>query len=205
VKSIIKSALWVFVLSVMAWGIWLYEIVDVIGWPGLRWLSQNMYSPYLITLLSAVAYSIPFWSTQKISKAKVIVSVFLLYSIATVCFEAGRFFCYLLYCRVCAFSFPVLILLLVMAFCLFPLLGIVFWWVTNKYLVPCRKRNILLIAIFASLMLPLSLLTIRIQPGIILGSDWVDAVKMGYPAFWIINLLGASGLVIAKRMKLNNT
>jgi hypothetical protein len=47
--------------------------------------------------------------------------------------------------------------------------------------------------------IPLSLITILLIPGFGHQTGWIDAVKMGYPVFWVTVLLGVAGVWIKER------
>ncbi len=61
-----------------------------------------------------------------------------------------------------------------------------------------RKRvPAYLLLLLAFLVTPfLSMVSIKIWPGFGTGTDWVDAVKMGYPVFWTTLTLGLTGFLI---------
>lgn len=202
IGAVIRAAAIVTLLSFVAWGTWLYEIVEIIGWPYTKWLTHTIYSPYIITFFAAFGYSIPFLLTTTVKTGKILIVLFLLYIVNIAFFEVSRFLCYILYCRQCLSSAIMLVFFITLAFSLFPLFGLVYWWITNKYIMPCKRRVIAIIAIFAFLMLPLSMVTIWLFPGLGTGTDWVDAVKMGYPVFWVIILLGISGIAVNTKMKI---
>ena len=70
---------------------------------------------------------------------------------------------------------------------------------SNVWMKKNKKANAIFIDLFALLTIPLSMISVKVIPGFGSGSDWIDAVKMGYPVFWMIASLGISGLMISKQ------
>ena len=76
---------------------------------------------------------------------------------------------------------------------------------THKLIKKNKKINVLFITLLLLLIIPLSLLTIQIYTGFGHGTDWIDAVKMGYPIFWTTMFLGLIGLIISSQKNLIST
>ena len=175
------------------------------GWYGLSWLTDQLYSPYIVVLIVIFSFFTPFIVSKQMATKTMIPSAIILYTVNMLCFELGKHLCYALYCRFCLWKTKDIVLIFLIAFILFVLLGITYWLVTNKLIKKNKKINILLITLFAMFSIPLSLLTIKINTGFGTQSDWVDVVKMGYPIFWIIMALGFSAIIIARQRKIIQT
>ena len=65
--------------------------------------------------------------------------------------------------------------------------------VTSRWLVRVKQLQIILLAILS--VYPLCVFTVKMFPGYGNGNNFVDAVKMGYPYFWIVLLMGLCGIV----------
>ena len=195
-----KTVAIIFFLSAVGMSMWLFEIFEIKGWYSLNWLSGQLYSPFIDALLAVVAFITPLITTKQTSTKNIILPIVILYTVNIICYLVGRQLCYTLYCRYCFWTTKEIALILIIAFILFVFLGVAYWFVTDKFISQNKKINILLITIFTLMTIPLSLFTIRIYSGLGTGSDWVDAVKMGYPVFWIIFVLGLSGIIIARQI-----
>lgn len=202
VRTIWIAVTIVFILSVMGVSLWLFEILTVKQWNSLDWLRGQLYSPYISALLAVLSFMVPFLLMKQVATKKVVLSLAILYIVNIICYEAGKRLCYALYCKFCFWTKSDIVFLFSIAFTLFAFLGIAYWFVANKWIRKTRKINILLITLLAGLVIPLSLVAIQVNTGFGSQTGWVDAVKMGYPMFWMILLLGVSGIVIARQRTL---
>lgn len=188
----------VVVLSVAGNAIWLYEINNCIGWHSLAWLHVHLVSPYIIALFTVSAFILPLIFKNKINYLEVLLAVSLLYLTSIILYKIGKDLCFFLYRFMAP---PVLLISILVVSCIvvFFILGFTYWAVSNRLLVANKKRNIILIAIMGLLSIPAAWATVYILPGFGCCNDWVDAVKMGYPVFWITLLLGISSIIIARK------
>lgn len=194
----ISTALIIF-LSLAGLGLWLYEIFKLKGWYSLNWLDGQLYSPYVATLMAVLAFMTPFIISKQVNAKKIILPAIILYVVSILYFEAGKKLCYALYCRFCFWAMKELIMIFSATFILFAFLSISFWLVTDKLIRRNKKINMLFIGIITFAAIPLSLLSIQLNPGFGSQTGWIDTVKMGYPIFWITLLLGFSGILIARQ------
>ncbi|MBK7871281.1 MAG: hypothetical protein IPJ74_11690 [Saprospiraceae bacterium] len=67
-------------------------------------------------------------------------------------------------------------------------------FVTKKTLHRVRWGHGFFIALGIVTVVPLSILTVRLLPGFGEHKSFVDAVKMGYPFFWITVMMGLLGM-----------
>lgn len=202
------SLIIIFVFSILGLGLWLYDIVEIKTWFGLNWLSEPLYSPFLAALFSVLAFMTPFFVNKQLTIKKALVSIIILYTINIICFQIGKQLCFEMYSRFFWFSetTSTTLLIPIKGVFLFIFLGFAYWLTTYKLIKENKKINIVFIMALLLLAIPLSLLTIQINPGFGSGTGWVDSVKMGYPIFWVSMLLGFSGLIISKQpflMKIN--
>lgn len=209
-RTMITGRIWIsliiiFVFSILGLGLWLYEIVEIKTWFGLNWLSEPLYSPFLAALFSVFAFMTPFFVNKQLTIKKALVSIIILYTINIICFQIGKQLCFEIYNRFFWFSetTSTTLLIPVKGLFLFIFIGFAYWLTTHKLIKENKKINIFFITTLLLLTIPLSLLTIQINSGFGAGTGWVDAVKMGYPVFWISMLLGFSGLMIIRQPFLN--
>ena len=195
-----KALLIIVLLSISGMAIWLYEMKVILPWHSLTWLWHPLYSPYVISLLPALAFLTPFFLTPSLSLQKIIFSVASLYAVNMICYFFGEdisrdsyvwfvgpVFLYFLY----LFGFK--------GFLIFLLLGFIYWMVVKKIIGRnIRKKHLFLITFLSAVVLPLSLITVYFFEGYGCCTGWVDAVKMGYPIFWITFLLGICGIIIER-------
>ncbi|MBA3681718.1 MAG: hypothetical protein H0W73_11225 [Bacteroidetes bacterium] len=197
-QKIKRSILFIFILSLLGWACWIYEICVVHEWHGLTWLSKTLYSPYIGLLFAALSFLIPFLFSGSALK-KIVLPMLLLYLVNLFCYLAGKEICLLMYCRFCPWSTAYIITFLSVAFLLFPLMGFSYWLITAKFIRKNKKINILYISLLIFTAIVLSNLTIYINPGFGSQTGWVDVVKMGYPVFWTLFVLGFCGIIISKQ------
>ena len=195
----------IFLLSTIGMNLWLYEILKIKGRHSLNWLTGQVYSPYIATLIVVLAFMTPFITSRRVITKKTIFAIIILYAASIFCFEIGKQLCYALYCRFCFWTTKDILLIFSIAFILFLFLGVVYWFVTNKLIKKNKKVNILFISFLAIEAIPLSLLTILINTGFGSQTGWVDTVKMGYPIFWTTMLFGLAGILIEKQKNIANS
>jgi hypothetical protein len=196
-----------FILSTAGMSFWLYEILEIKGWYSLNWLSGQLYSPYIATLFSVFAFMTPFFINRQLTAKKTIICIIIFYMTNIICFQIGKQLCYTIYSKFWLLSSVTtdLILILLIALVLFIFIGLSYRLTTHRLIRKNKKINMLFITLLLLLSIPLSLLTIQINRGFGSGTDWVDAVKMGYPIFWTTMLLGLIGIIIARQPDLVTT
>lgn len=187
----------IFLLSIVGMGLWLFEILQIKSWYGLNWLSGSLYSPHIATFIAVFAFMTPLIISRQVAIKKIVTPTFILYAASILCFEVGKQLCYKLYCRFCFWTTIDIVIILSIAFTLFIFLGLSYWLTTQTLIKRNKKVNILYTTTLLLLTIPLSLVTVQVNPGFGSGTGWVDAVKMGYPIFWITIMLGLSGIIIA--------
>ena len=173
---------------------WLFEIVVIKKWASLNWLKPPLYAPYVIALLTTIAYLTPIQLHYRASRFNWLKSVGGLYFFSLAAFYAGKQLCYALYSRYWIITKIDLAIGCIAIGLLFTGLAVACYFSSRQL-----KRSISYKPIFANATLffcviPLSLLSVKLIPGYGAGSGWIDAVKMGYPAFWITILLGVAAL-----------
>ena len=199
-KKILTFAI-IFLLSVLGNALWLFEVVQIKGWHSLSWLSGTLYSPYFILLFVVFAFITPFIIKGGLSVKNTIVWAAILYFVCLICFEAGKQLSYMIYSRFFfltngPFQYFILIPLLVFVF-----FGFTLWFTTHLLINPNRKINMLIISLLCPLAIVLSMVTINVFRGFGSQTDWVDAVKMGYPVFWLTLATGFSGMIMVRQRK----
>ena len=166
------------------------------GWVSLSWLKTGLISPYFICFCAATAYILPFVVKHKQLDSKVILTwlSIICLNIAVFCF--GDAVLKNLFSRFIIFlSFNANLKLR-----LFGLLGVgIFayghYLITHHLIFNVRKQQAALFLLSVFLMFFLGVVTVFFIPGLGNSAGLADAVKMGYPQFWICILLGISGIL----------
>jgi hypothetical protein len=70
-----------------------------------------------------------------------------------------------------------------------------YFHITDKLIIKVRKQQLVLFILSAFLMFILGNITVFFIHGFGNSDTLVDAVKMGYPQFWICVLMGLSGIL----------
>jgi hypothetical protein len=178
-------------LAILSQALWLIEITVRIGWQGLAWLNSDLVSPFLIGLFAALAYMTPFWIRYRQIDARIILTVLTFYMINLSCYLLSD----VLFKGLQTHSTPLLQVLRLLIFIIF---SGGYYYVTNELIMPIKKRFATLFVLCTFFMYLLSLVSVFILKGFGTGTQWIDAVKMGYPLLWICVLLGFSGIYLVK-------
>ena len=196
-KVEIKQALiGIVLLAFLAEAVWLYEIVVKIGWTGLVWLKSDLFSPIVICACAATAYIVPFIVKYRLIDGKVALTWLSFICLNIAVFYFGE--------TVLKKLFSPLIALLSLGenikirfFGLFAVGAFAFGYnqITDKLILKVRKQQVVLFILSVVLMFVLGNITVFLLRGFGYGDSLVDAVKMGYPQFWICILLGLSGIL----------
>jgi hypothetical protein len=190
-------------LASAALALWLYEVLAVRGWAGLRWLSGFPRAGIAASLLVSLGILVVVLDRRRMPPAGRALA-FLVAS-TTVClaaFALARAGVYALFAPGHLPPGPggapgrealgLALLALVGA-------ATGLWASVHALLRPITRWAVAYLAVAIVLVLPASLGTIHIVPGINGSEDFVHAVKMGYPVFWTVVLVAAAVAVAVKR------
>ena len=191
----------ILLFAIMANVIWLVEIVQGIGWAGTSWIRHEHWSIFIINLLTVLSYELPFFI--KGSPRRPWTALLLLYFSSLIFFYiskgilvslAGLSFFFLPRQTFLIFVLLLFAIPITAAFSIHRL--------SNQLLIPTQRKAIfvLLIAMIAPIFL--GMLTVNIFPGYGYQKGLADAVKMGYPFFWVIVSMGIAGMLISSRFQI---
>jgi hypothetical protein len=76
-----------------------------------------------------------------------------------------------------------------------------FYFITQRWLQSLSLQQVWTIVLGLLLPVPLSIITIHIIPGFGNGRWLADALKMGYPFFWTVLLMGIAGMMSTRFIK----
>ena len=206
----------ILLLAFLAFGFWYGEVRFVKGWKGLNWLGGYPWSAVPICLLIALAAWIGAASRKRGNAVQFIAFPILAWGLLLVCFEIAKASLFALASPRFLLYQPDLLrqgslldrlrelslLLGVPLAILLASLGL--WLLARLFLQRMSWWTLLFLLLGLVLIIPASLVTIHLLPAINGQTDDIHAVKMGYPAFWAVVLVGAAvmlGRKITKEVK----
>jgi hypothetical protein len=199
----IASVVLTIIISAICMALWLYEISYVIKWPSTGWLRTFHYSPFFLAFLLAISFLFPIWIKNKDNlEWKVYLSSLFTFTVLNCGF-------YILGWVLHFFSLRLFYLSLASSYYeLISISGFTLIWGGGVYL-GCLSYKILgkrlgIIDLDAKEFLTFFFLVFSVMPISILSvliyvfyDDFIywytlpaDAIKMGYPIFWIGVVLG---------------
>ena len=184
---------WIVILSLVGFGIWQWEIIAQFGWEGLRWLNKRHLSIYPISALVVVAYMLPFSRRIKASGWYLTYPGMVLFLISIIGFHLAKTIIFILYARFSLIPWPQLFIAL---FVVIGFTAFCFHLITKRWIVPLKKSQIFVLILAITGTVPLSMFAVQWYNGPAAAHyvSFVDAVKAGWPFFWIIFLMGIAGL-----------
>lgn len=196
----------ILMLAVGAVVLWLLELVYIIGWSGLRWVEQNPLSTHAIGGLLGVAMGMSATWEKKSANGgrrwRLGLFVGCVWGLSMMCLELARVGISQLYSVGVSTRLNPLL----------GLHGIGIFLVPFSILVFAAGASILLRTLFGfpwirscgslvlglTAVIPASLLTIKFIPALDGSTDFIHAIKMGYPAFWVIIFSSTAELASAR-------
>jgi hypothetical protein len=197
-KIELKQSLFIILsLAVTSIAIWLFEMTKVVGWSSLDWLQADLISPYFICCLAAVCFMTPIVLKYRKIDSKIILTFLSLSLINIVAFFLAETFLKGVFSRM---SFlgenNGLYALGVITFIGF---AVSYYFITHYLIVNMPKLFVFVFATSEILMFVLAMVTAYFIRGFGNNGYIADAVKMGYPQFWICVLLGLCGVFILSK------
>jgi hypothetical protein len=189
-----QSLLIILSLAITSVAIWLFEMTKIIGWKGLEWLQVELFSPYAICCLAAGCFMTPMMLKYRKIDSKIILT-FLTYALINIiAFFLAEVFFKGIYSRADFMGNKYGLYFL--GFMIFIGFSIGYYIVTHYLIVNMPKLFAVVFATSEILMFILAIVTVYFVRGFGHYYNLIDAVKMGYPQFWICILLGLSGVFI---------
>jgi len=189
----IKPFLFILVLALLAFAGWFVEINYFIGWEGAEWLSYNHYSVFGIAALVVIAYLLPLYLIARKPMQRLWKAGVELYFVVLAAYFLEKLVLITLYTQFYGFLNPDW--LLVMQVLVLVMTVMSFHFVTQRWLESLRWQQTLVFGAAMLLPYPLSLLSVQYLFNFSNDTLLMDAVKMGYPFFWITLLMGIAGLI----------
>ena len=197
-KIELKQSLLIIVsLAITSIAIWLFEMTKIVGWSSLDWLQADLISPYFICCLAAVCFMTPIVLKYRKIDSKIVLTFLSLALVNIVAFFLAETFLKGVFNHLSLLgeksSFYALGALTFVGF------AVSYYFITHYLIVNMPKLFVFIFATSELLMFVFALITAYFIRGFGNNSYIADAVKMGYPQFWICILLGLSGVFILSR------
>jgi hypothetical protein len=167
--------------ALVAWGLWLAEVCWLRGWRGLAWLSGFQWAAVPICLILMVVAGVVVGKDAGWRARAAFVGAGA--AVSLVAFVLARQATYELFAGGLVPGSP----------SAGPLVELFVAWagasvgltmLANRWLAPLRAWASALVAVALVAALPLAFATIQIVPALNGSTDFIHAVKMGYPVFW---------------------
>ncbi len=195
-QEIIRASIGVLLLAFLAEALWLYEIQVHIGWVGLNWLRRDLWSPIGIAFCAATAYLLPFLIKYRQINGKVVLTWLSFVCLNITVFYFGEAVLKRLFSPMIQFlTFGQSLKMRFFGLVAIGLFSFGYYQITDKLILEVRKQQLAMFILAAFFMFVWGNITIFLLPGFGTGHSLVDAVKMGYPQFWICILMGLSGIL----------
>ena len=169
-------------------------MTKVVGWSSLDWLQADLISPYVICCLAAVCFMTPIVLKYQKIDSKIILTFLSLSLVNIIAFFLAEIFLKSIFNRMSFFGegngFYFLGIVTFIGF------AASYYLITHYLIVNMPKLFVLLFATSEVFMFVLAMITAYFIRGFGKSSYIADAVKMGYPQFWICILLGLCGVFI---------
>jgi hypothetical protein len=192
-----QSLLIILSLAVTSIAIWLFEMTKVVGWSSLDWLQADLISPYFICGLAAVCFMTPIVLKYRKIDSKIVLTFLSLSLVNIIAFFLAETFLKGVFNRITFFgegsSYYFLGIATFIGF------AASYYFITHYLIVNMPRLFVLLFATSEILMFVLAMITAYFIRGFGNSGYIADAVKMGYPQFWICILLGLCGVFILSR------
>jgi hypothetical protein len=177
--------------------LWLTEIIYRVGWNGIEWIVTDLKSVYLLTLLAVLSYVLPMIFLSKVKVRNTIISLTLLYLFSLLGYFATKWIFRQLFDKIGDDTHVLYVWLLIFDV---TVIAAIFYYTKQYFLLKSERFHLMtIVAVFISIV-PASLISIEWVKGFASTESFVDAVKMGYPVFWLNILLGWVSYAMAKRI-----
>lgn len=183
------AALAVLFLSSLSLGCWLLEVIVVKGWEGLNWLRGFPLAACPVCVCVSLSILIPVLREARPSARRAAAFIILATALSLTSFVITmNWFLTMRWPGVHTSLAGIIISPILSVF----LSAVGLHLLTRALLFKISHLNIALIAVALLLVNALSFVTIQVIPSMHGHKDFIHAIKMGYPTFWVNILLAAS-------------
>lgn len=191
-------------LGLLAWGAWHYELQVRTGWRGLAWLEpEHHYSIWLGLFFCSLSVVLPASLLRRPPLGETSISLVLIFLVCLLGFYLAKSIFYALFATD-VFTRPdsewfrlklaLGLLFLVLA------TGAALFFIKQRLLFRSNRLHILTFIFVLFTLVPASLGSVELLLNWSNGERFVDAVKMGYPLFWGNGLLGTTVWFMAHKL-----
>jgi len=184
-------------LGMASLAIWLTEIRYFVGWNGIEWIRTDLKSVYIATLLAVCSYILPVVIISKPKWPNAILSIILLYIFSLFSYFISKWIFKQLYIKMGDETHVMYVWYLIFVV---TIVAVFFYYVKQFLLFKSEIFHIMtIIAVFISII-PASLISIEWVKGFAVIESFVEAVKMGYPIFWLNVLMGFVSYAMVRKI-----
>jgi hypothetical protein len=184
-------------LGIASLAMWLTEIRVYIGWEGIEWIRRDLKSVYIITLFIVLSYVLPVVIISKPKWFNSLISIVLLYVFSLISYFVSKWIFKQLYTKMGDETHVVYVWYLILVV---TIVAGIFYYLKQFLLFKSEIFHVMtIIAVFISIV-PASLITIEWVKGFSVIESFVEAVKMGYPIFWLNVLMGLVSYSMARKI-----
>jgi hypothetical protein len=185
------------ILGISSLGMWLTDIRVYIGWEGIEWIKRELKSVYIITLFIVLSYVLPIVIISKPKWSNSLICIVLLYVFSLISYFVSKWIFKQLYTKMGDETHVVYVWYLILVV---TIVAGIFYYLKQFLLFKSEIFHVMtIIAVFISIV-PASLITIEWVKGFSVIESFVEAVKMGYPIFWLNVLLGLVSYSMARKI-----
>lgn len=176
---------------------WLAELIYVVGWEGEKWGTAYLNTVYLICFFVVLSYLSPVLIFVKVKFKNFIITFTILYISSILAYYIAKKLFIELYHKMPEDKHVIYVWLLIV---LVTVVAFVFFYIKQMLLYKSDRFHVMtLVAVFISVV-PASLITLEWIKGFVSTESFIDAVKMGYPIFWLNIFLGLVSYSMVRRL-----
>jgi len=178
---------------------WWYELHYVVGWKGIGWIHQPLTSVYIIPLLVVLVFLLPMRMELKMPIKWLLFYLILLYGASLYTYFFAKQIFYTLYTQgLIGGDNRIITLAIWKLMTIVILLSVVYFIPMRHFHKTTDGMHILTIMVAIISVVPASLIFVEQLPFWSEGTAFIDAVKLGYPTFWMPIFLGLLSTAAAK-------
>ncbi|MCP4440771.1 MAG: helix-loop-helix domain-containing protein [Aureispira sp.] len=180
-------------------------ILETYGWHNTRWGDPLDLPVFIINAFAILGYCLPFWNSKKLSKSSILekLKVFgLLYSISFIGFFIATIFFMLIFRARFGWDMSSLIVFLCILFSLLFIITHLIHKVSKHAWgqILTRQKLLLMLGVIACIVISQVQVLYFQGRGGSFDNRFQDAVKMGYPFFWIIIIMTLIGVITEQKL-----
>ncbi len=200
IKETIKETAALFIPLLLAGAallLWLNEIFIKTGWKSTKWIDYPFLSVYIISFLTVFAYLLPIIIFKKVKIINLSLSFLTIYIASIWGYFSSKSIFVKIYDKIEEDTHLVYIWSLFLIVCI---VSSVYFYSKQFLLYKSDRFHVMTLVIVFISVIPASLITVEWIPGYGNNITFIDSVKMGYPIFWLIVMLGFTSFLMVKKL-----